>query len=134
MGIKIIQHRQVVEEVSYFIFYEYVEELGAGFMFPCNEHGEIDFDSMSQAALENYEKCDSEEYEVVYQGMQKSTNSYTNPAIGECYCGEQVELSGNSNQCGKCGSWYNACGQQLTSPENWGEETGEHPSDILREM
>jgi hypothetical protein len=133
MAIKIISHKRLVEEVDYHIFYEWVEELDAGFMFPCNEHGEIDFDSMSKEALANYEKCDSEEYAVVYRGLQREVNKYTEPAVGECSCSKPVTLATNSNQC-ECGQWYNAMGQQLTDPKEWGEETDEHYTDILREM
>jgi hypothetical protein len=133
MAIKIISHRQRIEEVEYFIFYEYVEQPGAGFMFPANQHGDLLVDEMSEEGMENYEKCDSEEYPVVYHGLQRSVNRYWEPAVGECSCGREVVLEGNTNQCG-CGSYYNQIGQQLSHPSNWGEETGEHPSDILREM
>jgi hypothetical protein len=134
MGIKIISHRQVIEEISYYIFYEWVEELDSGFMFPCNEDGDINFNEMSPEALENYEKCESEEYDVVYQGLRRLVNRYTEPTIGLCSCGKEVVLDSNTNQCEGCGSYYNSIGQQLSDPRNWGEETGEHPTDILREM
>lgn len=134
MAIKIISHIQEKEETSYYIFYEWAEELDAGFMFPCNQDGDIDFNSMSQEALDNYEKCESGEYEVVYHGLRRSVNTYREPAVGECSCGKEVVLESNTNQCKSCGSYYNAIGQQLSDPSNWGEETGEHPSDILREM
>lgn len=133
MAIRIISHGRKVEEFSYFIFYEWVEELDSGFMFPCNEYGEIDFDSMSQEALDNYEKCEVEEYEVVYQGLRRCVNRYWEPAIGECFCGKEVVLGSNTNQC-ECGQYYNSIGQELSDPKNWGEETGEHPTDILREV
>lgn len=134
MGIKIVSHKRRVEEVEYYIFYEYVEELDAGFMFPCNQDGEINFNELPKEALENYEKCESEEYEVVYQGLRRMVNRYWEDAIGECSCGELVTLSTNSNQCLKCKAWYNSGGQQLSDPREWGEETGEHYTDILREM
>jgi hypothetical protein len=134
MAIKIISHSRVVEEISYYIFYEWVEQLDAGFMFPCNENGDINFNEMSPEALENYEKCESEEHAVVYHGLRRAVNRYREPAIGLCTCGEEVELSGSTNQCPKCSQLYNWIGQQLSDPENWGEETDEHPTDILREM
>lgn len=133
MAIKIISHSRTVEEVEYYIFYEWVEELDSGFSFDCNEHGEIDFENMSPEAMENYDKCESEEYEVVYQGLRRRVHCYREPAIGECSCGREVVLERNTNQC-ECGSYYNSIGQQLTDPRNWGEETGEHYTDILREM
>ena len=55
------------------------------------------------------------------------------PAIGECdNCGNQVELSGFTNTCERCGSDYNMGGDLLASRSQWGEETGEHLADIMR--
>jgi hypothetical protein len=134
MAIKIKSHGRRVEEIEYYIFYEWAEQLDAGFMFPCNQDGDINFNEMEQVALDNYDKCESGEYEVVYQGLRRSVNRYWEPAIGECSCGHEVVLESNTNQCEACGSYYNMGGQQLSDPSSWGEETGEHPSDILREM
>lgn len=54
------------------------------------------------------------------------------PAVGECECcGASVELSGFTNTC-DCGADYNGSGQRLAGREQWGEETGEALSDILR--
>jgi len=134
MAIKIISHGRRVEDIEYYIFYEWAEELGSGFMFPCNQDGDINFNGMEQVALDNYEKCENGEYEVVYQGMQRSVNRYWEPAIGKCSCGKEVVLESNTNQCESCRSYYNMIGQQLSDPREWGEETGEHYTDILREM
>jgi hypothetical protein len=35
------------------------------------------------------------------------------------------------NRCGHCGRLYNGWGQSLKPVEQWGEETGEQPSDIF---
>lgn len=54
------------------------------------------------------------------------------PAIGECDdCGAHIQLRGFTNGC-QCGADYNSGGQRLGPREQWGEETGEHPLDILR--
>ena len=134
MTIKIISHGRRVEDVEYYIFYEWAEELDSGFMFPCNENGEINFNDMEQVALDNYEKCESGEYEVVYQGLRRSFNRYWEPAIGKCSCGKEVVLESNTNRCESCRSYYNMMGQELRDPREWGEETGEHYTDILRGM
>jgi hypothetical protein len=131
--IKIIRERKKVEEHEYFIVYESLTEPGSGFEFPCNSHGEIDFESMHKSALENYEICESSP-NYVYRGLQRFTNSYVEPRVGLCNCGEEVVLSSNTNYCCACGAMYNMMGQWLTSKKNWGEETGEHPADIEREM
>lgn len=56
--------------------------------------------------------------------------SWTQPAIGKCFCGRQVTLAGFTNAC-DCGRDYNSAGQMLAPREQWGEETGESVSDIL---
>ena len=133
--IKITSHRNVVEEYNYYIFYEWVEKPLAGFMFPCNQKGEINFNDMSPEALANYEKCESDEYEVIYRGLQREVNRYVEPAVGQCYCGKgEVVLETNTNECPTCGRLYNASGQELTPTRTWGEETGEHPADVRRWM
>lgn len=52
--------------------------------------------------------------------------------IGKCSCGEAVGLSGFTNTCPKCGRDYNSSGQELAPRKQWGCETGESLSDILR--
>jgi len=122
MAIKIISHRQDVEEIRYYIFYEWAEELNSGFMFPCNQEGIIDFENMEQVALDNYDKCESGEYEVVCQGLQREINRYSNPAIARCSCGAEVTLESNTNVCDSCGAYYNMGGQELRDPRQWEEE------------
>jgi hypothetical protein len=48
-----------------------------------------------------------------------------NPKTIKCTCGRSLTLSDSmTNQC-ECGQFWNGCGQRLSSPRNWGEETGE---------
>ena len=51
--------------------------------------------------------------------------------VGKC-CGQELYLDGFTNTCEFCGADYNWAGQLLTPRDQWGEETGEHPADILR--
>ena len=51
--------------------------------------------------------------------------------IGLCSCGKQVVLEHFTNTC-ECGADYNTAGQLLAPREQWGEETGESLSDIMR--
>ena len=53
------------------------------------------------------------------------------PAVGQCDCGQAVELSSFTNTCDRCGADYNSFGQRLAPREQWGEETGEYPSDCI---
>lgn len=48
-------------------------------------------------------------------------------------CGSEVLLDGSFTcTCGNCGADYNTFGQRLAPREQWGWETGESASDILR--
>ena len=51
--------------------------------------------------------------------------------IGKC-CEKELYLDGFTNTCEFCGADYNWAGQRLSPRDHWGEETGEHPADILR--
>lgn len=57
------------------------------------------------------------------------------PETMQCDCGEVLGfegLPGADVDCGSCGRCYNASGQLLADPSQWGEETGEHASDYYR--
>lgn len=45
-----------------------------------------------------------------------------NSREGTCDCGETVVLSGFTNECPKCGAFYNGFGQRLAPPEEWDPE------------
>jgi hypothetical protein len=51
---------------------------------------------------------------------------------GKCKCGATVEFGHFTNTCDKCDRDYNSSGQELAHRSQWGEETGESLSDILR--
>ena len=54
-------------------------------------------------------------------------------AVIQCSCGEEVLCYGNTNTC-ECGRDYNMSGQLLAHRSQWGEETGESPSDVVNGM
>ena len=43
-------------------------------------------------------------------------------------CGNLITCNNFTNTC-FCGTDYNSAGQKLADRSQWGEETGEHPSD-----
>jgi hypothetical protein len=113
MSLKILRHKKLIEKPEYYIFYEWAEQLDYGFMFLCNREGDINFNELSKDTLENYEKCENGEYEVVYQGLRRVMHKHWEHTIAECSCGSKITLSSNSNQCRECKSWYSFTGQQL---------------------
>jgi len=121
----IIKERERVE-TEYFT-HDFVRRdiKGSMFSFPCEQSGYLL--NLNPAAIENYRMCVSGEYDVIDCGIRPHTSSHTEPAIGICNkCGEKVELSDSfANPCDKCGTEYNAFGQELAPREQWGWETGE---------
>ena len=96
---------------------------------------------MSQASLANYHIClsgkittlDGTVYDIRGPGHEETVRNYSEPAIGECNnCKQEVALEGFTNTCEQCGTDYNMSGQELADRSQWGEETNESLSDILR--
>ncbi len=46
-------------------------------------------------------------------------------------CGRELPLARFTNTCDRCGCMWNQSGQSLAPVEHWGEETGEHWSDLV---
>jgi hypothetical protein len=159
---KILEKRQHHHEVMYYRTFSYVgipELQGAGYSFPCHADGTPEGNLSSHAGIagKNYRMCLTgqetklvgvhyhdwdgqypimctgrwETLTIVDNGVEKREHHYTSPAIGECACGEEVSLSGFTNTC-ECGRDYNMSGQLLADRSQWGEETFESLSDILR--
>jgi hypothetical protein len=67
----------------------------------------------------------------LYKNEEGEYESYDLPLTGLCPCGKEVELTGFTNTC-DCGKDYDRSGTLLAPRSQWGEETGEYLSDILR--
>jgi len=128
---EIVQQAEWKKEVEYTRFYGCAGKSGAGFSFPCNENGEVDLESLHPEARKNYLACNDGTLDVIDHGILKTERRWKEPAIGKCVCGRTVSLEWFTNHC-DCGRLYNWNGTELDDPSTWGEETGEHPADILR--
>ena len=96
-----------------------------GCAFPCDEHGNVYWDKMTDGARENYEYCMAhpEEYTYNYNEVVPYEISYTEPATGVCSCHHRIELWDEylgACQCPYCGKWYSLSGQELLPPNKWG--------------
>jgi len=135
--VKIIKHRERIEKVYYqrCFYWSGQEDLNYGFGFDCDEDGNVDEQKLNPCGLENFKKCLTGSVngeKIIDRGAVKHIHTYIDPAIGLCNgCGEEVVLYGFTNTC-ECGLDYNSSGQQLAPRHFWGEETGEHYSDILK--
>lgn len=107
------------EEVTYELRFFYKKDRGnSGFAFPCDENGNIL--EMGKDAMVNYETFlrNPEEFRI-FNELTKVVRKYREPDYGTCYCGNRIYL-GRDQQCSKCGKWYNAFGQELLPPDEWG--------------
>lgn len=87
--------------------------------FEINEDGSL-LDPSRQAVLEY----------AIEQGSKRGMKPFRTfaqrmvqeDAIGQCSCGNTLQLRGFTNHCGSCGRNYNRHGQELAPREQWGEE------------
>lgn len=128
---QIIQERELIESVQYQLFFERTNAKGSGFSFNCDKNGNVNVEELCEDAKKNYLFCQSKEIDVQDPYVQTWKHSYRQPAIGKCPCGQEVILDSFTNGC-ECGRDYNMSGHLLNPRCFWGEDTGEHLSDILR--
>lgn len=119
---KIIKERRNVEKVRYSREFTRVGwERGDGYVFPCSKNGELNKDDKYyETWKKNYDYCVEHPDEYIDEGITSEKWEYTEPAVGLCSCGNEVELVNQymgACQCGKCGQWYNLFGQELVDPE-----------------
>ena len=128
----ILQPSRTEEDVEHFLMYVYVDDADAGFMFPCDATGTPLLEGCP-AAQANYKACLRGEVNgraVEFVGLTQRVHYRHIPAEGRCACGRLVLLDGFTSTC-DCGRDYDSSGQLLAPREQWGEETGEPPADIL---
>lgn len=130
--LKIIRERSTHTEVEHYV--EFTDEEGAGFSFPCDSNGNIQFNDdipeLGRAQRDNYDYAMSHRERFTKQYAEFVTRRYTvtDNALGKCVCGETVELYNQYQgacSCPKCGQWYNLFGQELIDPEYWDDDVSE---------
>lgn len=130
---KIIQKREHYEETFHALdFFKNSPDGEIGFSFPCDKHGMVDLDELSDVALDNLNRCLHDKSLGFTKRIKTWTKRWVESAILRCDCGVKVYLHGFTNTCPKCGADYNSAGQRLACRSQWGEETGENLADIMR--
>ena len=122
--LKIIRERELQVTKEYYIEFKYKDDPEAGFCFPATRHGKPDFASMCDEAKANYKACLTDP-RLTEAEFTEHERTYRAPAIGQCRCGETIELEGDyggATCCPKCGQWYNLFGQELLPPDQWEED------------
>ena len=118
---RIIRQRHEIIDMKYAIEFANVD--GSGYSFPATANGRVLEELMSDEALSCYYYCLSHQ-ELFEEPAYFTCREYKHiiPAIGECICGNEMELTDDymgACQCSKCGRWYNLFGQKLLSPDHW---------------
>lgn len=127
---KILQERSREQEENFELFFQSKNDPTRGYSFVCDSRGNVDMDLMSPCARENYFRCFKGEEDVEKGEIRSWMNTWVEPRIGLCECGDRIVLDGFTNTC-TCGRDYNSAGQELAPRSQWGCETGESLSDIL---
>ena len=126
---EIISERIHHEETIYNLSFNSKQDPGWGYSFPADQLGNVDVDSLNPAARANYDAARLSN-EFLAPEVESYTHRWTEPAVGRCVCGSNVELDGFTNTC-SCGRDYNMSGQLLAPRSQWGWDTGESLDDIL---
>ena len=125
---KIIQHATRKFETELSREFRWKDDSGAGFGFDCDRDGNA-ITLKSDAARENWEGCISGRFAVVDLGIEKRENSWLEPAVGRCDCGQKVVLRDPLDNHCACGRCFNSSGQSVT-PSNECDQWG-NPLDDL---
>jgi hypothetical protein len=118
--IRIIKEAEIIHRVELSLNFD--TSRTGGYSFPCNENGVVDV--LNPSAQSNFEKCLSGEIKTIRPPyVQERTWTEHIYAIGECFCGGEVELAPDSEglcycQCGQC---YNSAGQHIRPRSEWEE-------------
>lgn len=119
-----IREPKHIKMTQYSLNYGSKKIAGAGFTFPCDEYGNVDYENWNIGMQRNYDACRNNTNDTYFEGFKRWTNSYTVPGVIKCeYCDAQVELGlPDVNECEKCGQLYNSLGQALAPIEEWQED------------
>lgn len=118
--IRIIKEASVRHHVEHSLNFD--TSRGGGYSFPCDYRGEVL--PLNPAAQTNYARCISGEVQTIRPPYvhERQWTEYVH-AIGECFCGAEVELNPDSEglcycHCGQC---FNATGQSIRPRSEWEE-------------
>jgi hypothetical protein len=126
----IISKGQRVRVEKYALNFEWKDQPGAGFSFPCDKQDNLIHEQIASTARGNLNRCLSGEYAVVPIGVVDCSHTYWEPARGRCDCGTIVILNSSwTNSCERCGREYNGVGQLLAPRSQWGDEWVVQPEE-----
>jgi hypothetical protein len=112
-AIKILKQASEEHRVKLFLTWEHDLD---GYVFPCNETGEVDHKALTTAGLRNLIALRQGKHPTIPASVKPVIiqRKYTvkHHAVGQCECGQRVTLDNEINVC-KCGRRYGIGGQLL---------------------
>jgi|GEM_PF-1923253 len=128
---KILKRPSISFVETTWLFYRRVDTPTAGLAF--------DLDSTDKPILRTEESERSYARAVAGVGTEylppvrrTHTNKVRDYGTGVCACGSHVSFGWGDSTCVSCGAEYNSAGQRLAPRHQWGEETGEHPCEVVQ--
>lgn len=126
---KIIEQSKIITNVEHALAFSWCDDPGAGFGFPCDEHGNIDMGTLAPVAHDNVLLAFTDA-RVRYDGIERREDRHRQGPTVLCDCGSHVHCDSHwSNTCDRCGHEYNSSGQQLAPRSQWGAEFERQPDD-----
>lgn len=126
--ITIVRERKQVNEKHWVHEFWWETPLGGGYSFDVAPNGEL-LAVAPKEARANYEYALTLPFvngrQLYDAGVKEHKNTYVEPAVGRCRCGELVTLAPyymGATSCPKCGQWYNVTGQELIPPQYWEDD------------
>ena len=115
MGLKIVHYQKTIKIEKYSVVYEWILEPGAGFDFPCDKDGNIYFSQFTEEQEADYAECEfgDNSHLIVCKGIEDTSTTEILPAIALCYCGSQLPLRSNRNECANCLEVFNQLGEKI---------------------
>lgn len=117
-----------VEKKHYRLTFDEVDIPGSGYAFPCDKDGQVLWDNLSypEVVRERLAYCKAHPDRWTKEsrdGLVKEVITWERYGICPC-CGREVYFYGSgyigAYECA-CGQWYNAFGQEIKPPDEWGD-------------
>lgn len=108
---KIIQERKKYFGVEY--EFVYVLPNHTEISFPCDDDGNIDYDSLTHHQKIRYDALAVGKYKYIDRFIEDIEIVDIQAAVGKCSCGNHVTLYSFLNICSKCRKEYSIKGEEL---------------------
>ena len=111
------------EEIEIYSLCFYRDRDG-GLAFPCDENGNVDVNSLPDAAKDNYAfaMANPDKFPYAWNVVEKRVGTDRHPASGKCNCGRRINLTNDylgACECPHCGQWWNLFGEELKPMRTW---------------